>query len=88
MNSKGGRRVSEPYSDTANNHLNLFYCHSCGYNVDHDEWSFPYKKEGHVTNMVRDESHEYYGANMKAQHNCLSDGSGIGKGYEIYLNQQ
>ena len=38
--------------------------------------------------MPRDKSHEYYGESMKAQHNCFSDGSGMGKGYEIYLNQQ
>ena len=38
--------------------------------------------------MLRDEAHIYYGASMKAQHKCLPDGSGMGKGYEIYLNQQ
>ena len=38
--------------------------------------------------IPRDEAHEYYGASMKDQYKCLPDGSGMGKGYEIYLNQK
>ena len=41
-----------------------------------------------MPNIPRDESHEYYGEIMKAQHKCFTDGSGMGKGYEIYLNQK
>ena len=66
MNAKRVHHAAEPYSITSKTHLNLFYCHSCGYNVDHDVWCFPYKKEVHVPNTPRDKSYEYYGASMKA----------------------
>ena len=88
MNTKGGRCAAEPYSKTAKTHLNLFYYRSCGYDVDNDGWSFLYKKEDHVPNIPRYESHEYYGVSMKSQHKWLPNVSGMGKGFKIYLNQQ
>ena len=68
--------------------MKLFNCYSCGYNVYHDGWSFLYKKDGHVPNMTRNESHEYYGEIMKAQQNYFTNASGMSKGCEIYLNQK
>ena len=66
MIAKGVRFAAETYSKTAKTHLNFFYCYSCEYNVDHDGWSCPYKKEVHVPNIPGDEVHEYYGAIMKS----------------------
>ena len=37
--------------------------------------------------MPKDKAHEYYGSIMKAHQKFLPDGSSMGKGYEIYLNQ-
>ena len=88
MNAKGEGRAAKPYSSKAKTHINIFYCHSWGYYVYHDGWSWPYKKEGHIQNMRRDEVHEYYGLSMKLQNKCLPGEFGMGKGHEIYFNQQ
>ena len=70
-----------PFSNTQKTHLNLFYCYSCGYDVDHDGVHCPCPKVGHIPNVPRDNAHECPGASMKAQHKTLPDGSGAGKGW-------
>ena len=65
-------------------HLNLLYCFLCGgYDVDHDGYNCPpaSQKRFHLPHVKRDNTHEYEGACMKAQHKTLPDGSRAAKGW-------
>ena len=66
----GGQRgaARQPHSNTRKINLNLFYCYSCGYDVNHARWQCQYKKNTHIPNVPRDEAHTVAGASMKAQH--------------------
>ena len=56
----------QPYSNTRKLNLNLLYCYSCRYDVDHAVWQCQYKKTTHILNMPCDEAHTVAGASMKA----------------------
>ena len=66
--------------------MNLYYCWSCGYDVDHPGGQCREPREGHIPNVPRDEAHTVWRASMKAQHKTLPDGTGAGKGW-ILANQ-
>ena len=66
--------------------LNLLYCYSCGYDVDHAGWKCQYKKTTHIPNVPHNEAHTVAGASMKAQHKTLPDGTGARNGW--ILSQQ
>ena len=63
--------------------MNLLYCFSCGYDVDHDGYNCPdnCQKHVHLPHVKRYEAHMYEGACMKAQHKTLPDGTGAGQGW-------
>ena len=83
MNHGGQQRGDGgiPFSNTRKEFPNLFYCFTCGYDVDHPGAQCPYAGPGHIPNVNRDEAHLVPGASMKAQHKVLPDGSGAGKGW-------
>ena len=83
MNHGGQQRGDGgiPFSNTRKEFPNLFYCFTCGYDVDHPGAQCPYTGPGHIPNVNRDEAHLVPGASMKAQHKVLPDGSGAGKGW-------
>ena len=69
------------YSNTKKRWNNLYYCASCGYDVDHEGARCPNPKQGHNPHIKRDKAHLHPGASMIAQHKMLPDGSGQGKGW-------
>ena len=73
----GGQREAErqPHSNTRKVNLNLLYCYSCGYDVDHAGWQCQYKKNTHIPDIPCDEAHTVSGASMKAQYKTLHDGT-------------
>ena len=75
-----------PYSNTQKFFNNLFYCYTCGYDVDHQSINCPNKKLGHRDDATRDNAHLIMGASMKGQHKTLPDGTGAGQGW--ILEQQ
>lgn len=84
----GGRRNQNnnnaPFSNTQKKFLNLFYCFTCGYDVDHEGNQCPYGVQGHHMPYVkRNEAHMYAdrGASMRGQHKTLPDGTGAGQGW-------
>ena len=89
-----GRRnagnTNQKYSNTTKQHLNLLYCYSCGYDVDHDGYHCPpnCQKLHHLPHIKRDEAHMVKGACMKAQHKTLPDGSGAGLGWIMTQNME
>ena len=91
---RGGGRNSgntqRAYSNTVKQHLNLLYCFSCGYDVDHDGYNCPPRcqKKFHLPHVKRDEAHTYEGACMKAQHKTLPDGTGAGLGWIMTKNME
>ena len=78
--------VKEPFSNTRKTHLNLWYCFTCGYDVDHPGNRCPVAKPNHIPNVPRDEAHTVPGACMKAAHKTLPDGTGAGKGWILSQN--
>ena len=89
----GGRNsgnTQRAYSNTVKQHLNLLYCFSCGYDVDHDGYNCPPRcqKRFHLPHVKRDEAHTYEGACMKAQHKTLPDGTGAGLGWIMTKNME
>ena len=78
----GQRRATrQPHSNTRKVNLNLLYCYSCGYDVDHAGWQCQYKKTTQIPNVPRDEAHTVAGSSMKSQHKTLPDGMGAGHGW-------
>ena len=79
----GGQRgaTRQPHFNTRKVNLNLLYCYSCGYDVNHAGWQFQYKNTTHIPNVPRDEAHTVAGASTKAQHKTLPDGTGAGHGW-------
>ena len=75
-----------PFGNTVKKFLNLDYCWSHGYDVDHPGHLCPAKKFGHRDDVTRDNAHEYMGASMKGQHKTLPDGTGAGKGWILEQN--
>ena len=71
------------FSNTLKTHNNLWYCFSCGYDVDHDGYHCPAPRWDHIPDVPRDLAHEVPGACMKAAHKTLPDGTGAGKGWII-----
>ena len=78
-----GNNQNRNFSNTTKQHLNLLYCFSCGYDLDHDGYNCPpnCQKRFHLPHVKRDDAHMYERACMKAQHKTLPDGSGAGKGW-------
>ena len=60
---------------------NLWYCYSCGYDVDHSGENCPNPKANHIPNVPRKLAHTVPGASMSGQHKALPDGTGQGKGW-------
>ena len=77
----GDGQANAPYSNTLKTHLQLKYCCTHGYDVDHDGWECQAPKPGHIPYLKRDEAHLCPIASMKAQHKTLPDGTGAGKGW-------
>jgi hypothetical protein len=49
---RGGTKANNaPYSNTIKRHMNLWYCFSCGCNVDHNGFNCPAHKPNHVKNV-------------------------------------
>ena len=69
------------FSNSLKQHMNVLYCFSCGYNVDHDGYNCPppYQKQIHLPNVKTDDAHMYEGARMRAQYKTLPDGTGAGQ---------
>ena len=89
-----GRRndgnVNKKYSNTIKQNLNLLYCYSCGYDVDHDGYHCPphCQKLHHLPHIKREEAHTMDEACMKAQHKTLPDGTGAGRGWIMTKNME
>jgi len=82
--NRNANNQNAPYSNTQKRFLNLFYCFTCGYDVDHEGHQCPYGIQGHhMPQVKRGEAHLYanQGASMKAQHKTLPDGTGAGQGW-------
>mgnify|MGYP000441937942 FL=1 len=79
----GGRRRGGMYSNKLKRHNNLFYCFSCGYDVDHPGNHCPNPKPHHDPHTRRDNAHLVPLASMVAQHKTLPDGTGAGLGWNI-----
>ena len=78
---QGNDPTTKPaYSNTTKRFLNLWYCFSCGCDVDHDGFHCPAKKPNHIENVQRDDAHKVMGACMKAAHKTLPDGTGAQQG--------
>ena len=73
----------EPFSNKLKENMNLLYCFTCGYDVDHAGHQCPNPKPNHIPNVPRDDAHLCPGASMRAQHKALPDGTGQGKGWLI-----
>ncbi len=69
------------YSNMRKRWNNLFYCTTCGYDVDHEGRYCPDPKPTHNPNVKRDEAHLVPNASMAGQHKMLPDGTGQGKGW-------
>ena len=97
-NYQGGRRGSgyrgdrrnanntqKAYSNAIKHHMNLLYCFSYGYDVDHNGYKCPpsCQKQIHLPNVKREDAHLYEGACMRAQHKTLPGGTGAGRGWII-----
>ena len=83
---RGDRRnasnTKKAFSNALKQHMNVLYCFSYGYDVDHYGYNFPpsCEKQIHLPNVKRDDAHMYEGACMRAQHKTLPDGTGAGQG--------
>ena len=77
----GGTAGRNAYSNTTKRFLNLWYCFSCGCDVDHDGFNCPAKKPNHIDNVRRDDAHKVMGACMKAAHKTMPDGTGAQPGW-------
>lgn len=69
------------FSNTLKTYLNLWYCFSCGYDVDHNGYNCPNPKLNHIPNVHCDHVHTIEGTCMKAVNKTLPDGTGAGKGW-------
>ena len=60
--------TKKAFSNALKQHINVLYCFSCGYDVDHDGYNCPPScpKKNHLPNAKRDEAHMYEGACMRA----------------------
>ena len=79
----GGRRRGGMYSNKMKRHNNLYYCYSCGYDVDHPGSHCPNAKPHHDPHARRDNAHLLPNASMVAQHKTMPDGTGAGLGWNI-----
>ena len=70
-------------SNTRKQNMNLFYCFTCGYDVNHKGHQCPRPKPNHIPGVPRDKAHLCPGASMKAQHKALTNRTGQGKGWLI-----
>jgi hypothetical protein len=73
-----GRGNGLPYSNAIKQNMNLCYCFSCGYDVDHQGFQCPDPRVNHIPTVKRKDTHTIWGASMKAQHKTLPDGTGAG----------
>ena len=80
-NGGGGGPPGGHFSNRNKIFQNLYYCFTCGYDVDHPGNMCPRAKQGHIPNVPRDQAHLCPGACMKGQHRMLPDGTGQGKGW-------
>ena len=71
------------YLNTRKENMNLFYCFSYWYDMDHDGHQCPVPKPNHIPNVPRDKAHLCPGASIKAQHKASPDGTGQGKDWLI-----
>jgi hypothetical protein len=71
------------YSNKLKKHNNLYYCYSCGYDVDHPGSHCPNAKPHHDPHTRRDNAHLVSNASMVAQHKTLPDGTGARLGWKI-----
>ena len=75
--------TQKAYSNAIKQHVNLLYCFSCGYDIDHDGYRCPTLRQNkiHLPNFKHDEAHMYEGPCMRAQHKMLPGGTGAGQGW-------
>jgi hypothetical protein len=83
---QGERNNGVPYSNAVKQHMNLCYCFSCGYDVDHQGFQCPAPRSDHIPTVKREDAHTIWGASMKAQHKTLPDGTGAGMGWILAQN--
>jgi hypothetical protein len=82
----GGRGNGMPFSNAIKQNMNLCYCFTCGYDVDHQGFQCPVPRNDHIPTVSRDDAHTIWGASMKAQHKTLPDGTGAGMGWILAQN--
>ena len=80
---RNAKNTQKAFSNAIKQNMNLLYCFSCGYDVNHDGYNCPTncQKHVHLPQVKRDEAHMYEGACMKAQHKTLPDGTGAVQGW-------
>ena len=78
VDRRNANNTQKAYSNAIKQHINLLYCFSFGYDVDHDEYKCPAlcQKPIQLPNVKRDDAHMYEGACMRVQHKTLPDGTG------------
>ena len=89
-NNKGGGRgggyrgdlrnainTKKAFSNALNQHMNVLYCFSCGYDVDHDGYNClpSCQKQIHLPNVKQYDAHMYELGCMRAQNKTLPDGT-------------
>ena len=79
----GGRRRGGMYSNKLKKHNNLYYCYSCGYDVDHPGSHYPTAKTHHDPHARRDNAHLLPNTPMVTQHKTMPDGTGASLGWNI-----
>ncbi len=81
LSARNQNNKNVPFSNKVKNNMNLLYCYSCGYDVDHNGYNCPDPKGYHIPNVKRDVTHEVPRTCMCVQHKVLPDGIGAGKGW-------
>jgi hypothetical protein len=83
---QGGRGNGVPYSNAIKQNLNLCYCFSCSYYIDHQGFQCQDPRNDHIPTVRRKDARTIWGASIKAQHKTIPDRTGAGMGWILAQN--